>query len=163
MTVDSANSLVVNVVDIFHIVPKVLALLLVTSFVFNFFPRLDFTMSVEQEVDDIVQVVPADLQSQQDDTVVEALNLAVSEVSTLLKGTEYSFMDICTDVEQATSSDDCRRAFRQFNKVVRMILLAAPGGGHHLNIKDALHVLEPSEQFSNLLEVHDTITEAITA
>ena len=86
-----------------------------------FFSLLDFTMSVEQEVDDLVQAVPADLQSQQDDTVVEAINLAVSEVSTLLKGTEYSFLDICTDVEQATSRDDCRLAFRQFNKVVRMI------------------------------------------
>ena len=120
-------------------------------------------MSVEQEVDDLVRVAPTEAQSQHEDPVVEAVESAVNEVAKLLRKTDYSFLEICTEVEHATSRNDCRQAFRHFNKVVRMILLAAPGGEHDHIVKDAICALEPSEQFRTLVEEHASVSAAITA
>ena len=108
-------------------------------------------MSGGQDMDDLEQVVAADTQPQNLDPVVQTINLALNEVSTLLRETGCSFEHICGEVEQATSKDDCRLAFRQFNKVVRMLLVAAPAGDHDQLVKEAICSLEPSEQLVTLL------------
>ena len=120
-------------------------------------------MSAEQDMDDLAQVVPADTQPPNMDPVVQTINLALDEVTTLLRETGGSFGDICGEVEQATSKDDCRLAFRQFSKVVRMLLVAASAGDHDQLVKEAICSLEPREQLLTLLEDYDSVPEAITA
>ena len=120
-------------------------------------------MSVEQDIDDLTQVVPVDTQPQETDPAAQTINLALHEVATLLRERDCSFADVCREVERATSKDDCRLAFRQFNEVLRMLLVAAPGGDYDHLIKEAICSLDPSEQLLTLLENYETVSDAITA
>ena len=114
-------------------------------------------MSAEQEVDAIISEEQLGRAMERDDPFA----LARQEVVTLLSATGASFKSICADIEAATTRDDCRVAFRRFNDIIRMILLADEGSNDQLVCR-AICALEPSKRFKDLLLGHDNVREAIS-
>ena len=114
-------------------------------------------MSAEQEVDAIISGEQLGLAMGRDNPFA----LARQEVATLLSATGASFKSICDDIEAATTESDCRVAFRRFNDIIRIILLADEGSDDQLVCR-TICALEPNNHFKDLLLGHDSVREAIS-
>ena len=112
-------------------------------FIYNFYP----TMSVEQDVSRILEgTVPEESEGGS-----ESAALAKVEVSKLLKVSDFSMLALCQDIEQASTKEALRTAFRQLNNITRILLKADPLGAHNDLVRDALVSLLVSERLETLL------------
>ena len=82
-------------------------------------------MSVRREVDDLVNDTQEDLATEVQVSAEEYVNAALNEIATLLSGTGDSLFSICSEIETATSREDCRKGFWKFNNILRLIMVAA--------------------------------------
>ena len=104
-------------------------------------------MSVEQDVSRILKgTVP-----KASECGTENVALAKVEVSKLLEVSDSSMLALCQDIEQASTKEALRTAFRQLNNITRILLKADPLGAHNDLVRDALVSLLVSERLETLL------------
>ena len=104
-------------------------------------------MSLEQEVSEVLGIVAP----RTSPAAVKTVNLALAEVSRLMSVTGDTFLDVCLEVEAATSREAVKKAFRRFNGITRMFLEAAPAPEHDGLIREALGSLQLSEKFAQYI------------
>ena len=101
----------------------------IVGFLLFFFPLRSLvfivSMSVEREIDDIVEDEQSD---RSQDEVEDSMAVAAQEVANLLSATGDSFERMCADIEPSKSHESCRLAFRRFNKVLRIFILSGHDG-----------------------------------
>ena len=74
-------------------------------------------MSSQQEIADIL----GDTELLEGKSIAsKAIELALQEVSNVLSKTDDSLSAVCTRVENATTREELRKTFRQFNGIMRM-------------------------------------------
>ena len=116
-------------------------------------------MSEEREID---QIVEDEQIHHEDEEGLDQLSLAAQEITNLLSATGDSFGAICAEIEAAESKQACRMAFRRFNSVIRIFLLSTTGSSE-ASRGEAICSLGPSNRFSEVLNQHSDINEAIVA
>ena len=79
-----------------------------------------------------------------DNDVKTSVSRALQEVRTLLTATKESFTDICLEVENATNRNALKAAFRRFNRILQMLVEAAPNDSYYHLCLEALIELKPS-------------------
>ena len=120
-------------------------------------------MSEHREVDDLVNDIQEDLVTEVQVSAEEGVNAALKEIATLLSGTGDSLFSICSEIESATSREDCRRGFRKFNNILRLIMVAATDESSDHIIRRAIVTLKPSPRLESLLVNQDTVAEGVAA
>ena len=118
------------------------------------------TMSTEA-LETAVQQVSNLVDGVNDDRVArENVQRALEEIRTLFKVTKNDLSSICQAVERADSQDALKEAFRPFNKILRMISVAAPGVSHARLVKEPVSSLALSPRFATILESVETVQQA---
>ena len=80
----------------------------------------------------------------EDTDVKTSVNGALQEVRTLLTTTKESFTDICLEIENASNRNALKAAFRRFNRILQMLVEAAPNDSYYHLCLEALIELKPS-------------------
>ena len=104
-------------------------------------------MAAEQEIIRVLaeaDEVPVSRAQQQ-------IDMAVKEVTRLLAATDESFVLICKAIEEASSREELKDAFKRFNGVTRILLEAAPGTEFDLMVLKAGRSLEMSPRLNDFL------------
>ena len=120
-------------------------------------------MSEHQEIDQIVNDDHIGLVPGSAPVAEKDIQADLQEVAAVLSTTGQSLAGICATIEGATSKEDCRLAFRQFNSIIRMFLAAAPDPKCDELVGRALCALEPSSSLTALLKSQDSVGSAISA
>ena len=117
-------------------------------------------MSNQQEIADIL----GDTESLEESSIAsKAIQLALQEVSKVLSATNDSLNAVCTRVEEATTREKLRKAFRQFNGIMQMFTEAVPREADDHMVSEALRSLSPSDRFMNLLISQASVATAVSA
>ena len=117
-------------------------------------------MSSQQEIADIL----GDTESLKESSIAsKAIQLALQEVSKVLSVTNDSLNAVCTRVEEATTREKLRKAFRQFNGIMQMFTEAVPREADDHMVSEALRSLSPSDRFMNLLISQASVATAVSA
>ena len=80
----------------------------------------------------------------EDTDIKTSVNGALQEVRTLLTTTKESFTDICLEIEYASNRNALKAAFRRFNRILQMLVEAAPNDSYYHLCLEALIELKPS-------------------
>ena len=104
-------------------------------------------MSIEQQVDDIVQGADVEV----DTSAAEAVALTVEEVKRVLGATDGSLQALCLRVEDASTEDDVRAALRQFNRIMRIFMEMSTDDSYDYLIRQAVCELGVSSLFDVIL------------
>ena len=122
-------------------------------FTCNYFPCY-YIMSVDIEVGQLLEV--AEGASAAEDNI----SLALNEVTTLLGAYENSLLLICSEAENASSSEALKTIFVRFNGFLRMFHEAAPDPSHANRVCKAVLSLPMGERFRALLSSASSLLEA---
>ena len=79
------------------------------------------------------------------------LTEAIQEIQTMLSATKSSVYDLCVNIERAKNRVDVKRAFREFNAVMRILLEAATADQHDTLVRDSLCSLKLSKRWRETL------------
>ena len=120
-------------------------------------------MSEQQDIDRILEDDHTGLVAESAPVTEKDIQAALQEVATVLSTTGQSLTGICATIEGASSKEECRLAFRQFNNIIQMVLAAAPNPESDEFVGRALCSLEPGSSFTALLRSHDSVGSAISA
>ena len=128
-----------------------------TSWVYCLF-FFSLTMSIEQQVDSVVQVAEAEVET----SAAEAVALTVEEVKRVLGATSSSLQALCSGFEDASSKDDVKAALRQFNRVMRIFMEMATDDSYDYLVRQAICDLGVSSFFDETLRSASSLREALT-
>ena len=115
-------------------------------------------MSVNQEVEE--ELAGAVVSTAARATL--SLDLAAQEVKKMLSATSSSMLDLCINIEKATSKDEVKVAFTAFNGVTRIFIEAAPEAEHDRLVRNSLCLAQPSPRLSSFLQSASSVPEALT-
>ena len=91
-----------------------------------------------------------------------SLKLAAKEVKKMLSATGSSILDLCMNMEKATSKDGIKVAFTEFNRVIRIFIEAAPEPEHDRLVRSSLCLAQPSPLLNSFLQQASSVPEALT-
>ena len=117
-------------------------------------------MSIEQEVDDILQVPVEPVDEGESHKVLE---LAVQEAQNMSVAMGESLSDLCAAVEKATSKEALVKALGPFNRFLHIFVGLAAEELDDRSILDAVGTLPSSTRFQELLRSQETLMEAMRA
>ena len=117
-------------------------------------------MSIEQEVDDILQVPGESIVEGESHRVLE---LAVQEAQNMCIAMGESFNDICAAVERAMSKEELVKALGPFNSFMHIFLGITSEEMDDRSILNAVGTLPSSARFQEFLRSQETLVEAIRA
>ena len=80
------------------------------------------------------EVALIDSNVEQDTVVPQDFELAVREVKHCFQLSGISFLQICTDIESATSRSKIKTVFRRLNSVTQIFLRLAPADAYNAQI-----------------------------
>ena len=115
-------------------------------------------MSVHEEIEE-------ELAGAEQSTTARAtlsLDLAAHEVKKMLSATSSSMLDLCINIEKATSRDEVKVAFTEFNGVTRMFIEAAPEAEHDRLVRNSLCSAQPSPRLKSFLQSASSVPEPLT-
>ena len=115
-------------------------------------------MSIEQQVDSVVQGAEAEVET----SATEAVALTVEEVKRVLGATSNSLQALCSGFENASSKDDVKAALRQFNRVMRIFMEMATDDSYDSLVRQAICDLGVSSFFDDTLRSASSLREALT-
>ena len=116
-------------------------------------------MSSQQEIADIL----GNTESLEERSIAsKAIQLALQEVSNVLTATNDSLSAVCTRVEEATTREELRKAFRQFHSIMSMFTEAVPREADKRMVSEALRSLAPSDRFMELLISQASVASAVS-
>ena len=115
-------------------------------------------MSVNQEVEE--ELAGAVVSTAAKATL--SLDLAAQEVKKMLSATSSSMLDLCINIEKATSKDEVKVAFTEFNGVTRIFIEAAPEAEHDRLVRNSLCLAQPSPRLRSFLQSASSVPEALT-
>ena len=115
-------------------------------------------MSVNQEVEE--ELAGAVVSTAARATL--SLDLAAQEVKKMLSATSSSMLDLCINIEKATSKDEVKVAFTEFNGVTRIFIEAAPEAEHDRLVRNSLCLAQPSPRLRSFLQSASSVPEALT-
>ena len=117
-------------------------------------------MSSQQEIADIL----GNTESLEERSIAsKAIQLALQEVSNVLTATNDSLSAVCTRVEEATTREELRKAFRQFHSIMSMFTEAVPREADKRMVSEALRSLAPSDRFMELLIIQASVASAVSS
>ena len=96
----------------------------------------------------------------EDTDIKTSVNGALQEVRTLLTTTKESFTDICLEIENASNKNALKAAFRRFNRILQMLVEAAPNDSYYHLCLEALIELKPSPKLLMFCEAGGSILES---
>ena len=80
------------------------------------------------------------------DKILTDLQVAFQKVKKLLCNKNDTLSDICLSIESAENRDELKVGFDYLNRIVRILLVAAPGIEHNRNVAEVLRELKCSEK-----------------
>ena len=104
-------------------------------------------MAVEQEVSHILAGSVPDAS----EGGAEIVTQAKVEVARLVEVSNSSMLALCNAIEQASSKEALRNAFRDLNSFTRILLGADPDGAHNDLVRDTIISLQVSKRLETLL------------
>ena len=123
-----------------------------------FFSLVVDNMSVDQEITALLAT-----EEGVDDTIANStLDLALEEVRGIFDATNESLHGICIKIEAATSKQGLLKAFRGFDRILRIFLEVFDGQEHDQLLRRAVSSLGASPCFRDFLESPILLQEAIT-
>ena len=134
------------------------SLVLFHSFLFIFSHLiLDYTMSAKKQVEALLSEAAGSTAA----STRAKLTAAIQEIQTMLSATKSSVYDLCVNIERAKSRVEVKRAFKEFNDVMRILLEAAPTDRHDTLVRDYLWSLKLSKRLRKTLLSTSPVTVAL--
>ena len=114
-------------------------------------------MAVEQAVSQILDGSVPDAS----EGGTEIVTQAKVEVTRLLEVSNSSMLALCSAIEQASSKEALRNAFRKLNSFTRILLGADPSGAHNDLIRDTIVALQVSGRLEAMLTTVTPVNVAL--
>ena len=116
-------------------------------------------MSALQEVQKII----AEIAGAPPAKVKENLERAHKEVTRLARTSGVTMLDLCNSIEAATTSDEAKEAFNDFNLLMMIYIEAAPGPEHDKLLRGVLSKVKLSEKLVSAFGQSPSIKQAVRA